>query len=453
MQAQGLIPTGLRAAIPTGASTDEPLLLERFDPTAGTTTSPGPLLESLSYHADHQGSVRWMSDAAGAVANEYDYDSYGRPNIISEAITQPFLYTGREYDRATGLYYYRARYYDPETGTFTQDDPIHFAAGDLNVSRYVWNNPLNWNDPSGLAGIAARSGTATATAAGSRQVAKRVICQLTAIASILDAAIGGDELVSVTIDAANMICGAKTKKKKGDKKDEKKGCKKGGLSFPAGTEIWTENGFKPIEGIVIGDLVYSRNEETGENELKPVTETFDRISRDMVVMELKTPTGEMATVRATPEHPFMTLDGGWIHAGSLKAGDFVFDIDGAAPVTVESISFEIVSEKVYNFEVAELHNYFVGDEGVLVHNGRRGKKCGCERKRGRFNAEQNSLIQMVKGMIHGKGGVSPQDAAAILQLAAECKLDSRGPEAHRGRPHGQNDHIHVEGVSGHIFIK
>jgi pretoxin HINT domain-containing protein len=95
---------------------------------------------------------------------------------------------------------------------------------------------------------------------------------------------------------------------------------------------------------------------------------FDRISRDMVVMELKTPTGEMATVRATPEHPFMTLDGGWIHAGSLKAGDFVFDIDGAAPVTVESISFEIVSEKVYNFEVEGLHNYFVSEEGLLSHN-------------------------------------------------------------------------------------
>ncbi len=122
---------GLESRYTHGASVDEPLLLERFDPATGTATTPGPLLESLSYHADHQGSVRWMTDPAGAVANEYDYDSYGRPNIISEAVPQPYLYTGREYDRATGLYYYRARYYDPETGTFTQDDPIHFAAGDF----------------------------------------------------------------------------------------------------------------------------------------------------------------------------------------------------------------------------------------------------------------------------------------------------------------------------------
>jgi pretoxin HINT domain-containing protein len=133
----------------------------------------------------------------------------------------------------------------------------------------------------------------------------------------------------------------------------------------------------PIEGIAIGDLVYSRNEETGENELKPVTDIFDRISRDMVVMTLEAPTGEVVTVRATPEHPFLTLDGGWTEAGSLKAGDFVFDIDGGSPTTVKLLVFEIVSEKVYNFEVAELHNYFVSEDGILSHNGKKGDKCGC----------------------------------------------------------------------------
>ena len=129
-------------------------------------------------------------------------------------VEQPFLHTGREYDRATGLYYYRARYYDPETGTFTQDDPIHFAAGDLNVSRYVWNNPLNWNDPSGLAAgisyagqsrssqaaIAGGSGvrrftsglqTARALARpralqGATRVAGQLACQLFGAASAID---------------------------------------------------------------------------------------------------------------------------------------------------------------------------------------------------------------------------------------------------------------------------
>ena len=101
---------------------------------------------ALTYHADHLGSVRTLSTADGQAAGSYDYDSYGR--LLSEAeppalapFGQPFGYTGRERDRAAGLTHYRARAYDPETGTFLQEDPIGFAAGDLNTSRYVWNSP------------------------------------------------------------------------------------------------------------------------------------------------------------------------------------------------------------------------------------------------------------------------------------------------------------------------
>jgi len=58
------------------------------------------------------------------------------------------LYTGREYDRGTGLYYYRARYYDPEIGRFISEDPLGFKAG-INFYAYVGNNSVNRNDPSG----------------------------------------------------------------------------------------------------------------------------------------------------------------------------------------------------------------------------------------------------------------------------------------------------------------
>ena len=49
-----------------------------------------------------------------------------------------------------GLYYYRARYYDPSIGRFISSDPIEFGAGDFNFYRYVGNDPVNWVDPSGL---------------------------------------------------------------------------------------------------------------------------------------------------------------------------------------------------------------------------------------------------------------------------------------------------------------
>ena len=56
---------------------------------------------------------------------------------------------GRESDTETGLYYYRARYYDPTEGRFISEDPIHFIAG-VNYYGYVDNNPIYWRDALGL---------------------------------------------------------------------------------------------------------------------------------------------------------------------------------------------------------------------------------------------------------------------------------------------------------------
>ncbi|MEI7924555.1 MAG: RHS repeat-associated core domain-containing protein, partial [Planctomycetota bacterium] len=62
-----------------------------------------------------------------------------------------FGFTGREFDAALNLYYYRARFYDPATGRFMGKDPIGFDAGDRNLYRYVGNGPTNGTDPLGLA--------------------------------------------------------------------------------------------------------------------------------------------------------------------------------------------------------------------------------------------------------------------------------------------------------------
>jgi RHS repeat-associated protein len=57
-------------------------------------------------------------------------------------------YTGREPD-ASGLVYYRARYYDPSVGRFTARDPVGYLDG-INRYAYVGNNPVNFTDPNGL---------------------------------------------------------------------------------------------------------------------------------------------------------------------------------------------------------------------------------------------------------------------------------------------------------------
>ncbi len=106
---------------------------------------------------DHQGSVRDLAkvDSSGnaTVVNHIMYDAFG--NTTSEtdaAISHMFGYTGREFDKETGLQYNRARYYDPSLGRWMSKDPIGFDAGDTNLYRMTGNHPNMATDPSGNRG-------------------------------------------------------------------------------------------------------------------------------------------------------------------------------------------------------------------------------------------------------------------------------------------------------------
>jgi RHS repeat-associated protein len=119
-----------------GLNIDEPLAMLRSSATS-------------FYHADGLGTVTSLSNAAGALAQTYAFDSFGKQTATSGSLTHSFQYTGRESDPETGLNYYRARYYDPTTGRFFSQDPIRFA-GSINFYSYVSNNSVLRIDPSGL---------------------------------------------------------------------------------------------------------------------------------------------------------------------------------------------------------------------------------------------------------------------------------------------------------------
>src|SRR6185503_6275797 len=74
-------------------------------------------------------------------------------------------------------------------------------------------------------------------------------------------------------------------------------------------------------------------------------------------------------VEVTAEHPFYVLGKGWVQAGKLSTGDRLLPYEPSSTSTITSIESIAGATTVLNFEVEDLHDYFITDEGVLVHNG------------------------------------------------------------------------------------
>ena len=96
---------------------------------------------------DELGSALFLLDEERNITKACRYDAFG--NLLSESGQAPnrLLYTGQQYDRETGQYYLRARYYNPETGRFTQEDT--YRGDGLNLYAYCANNPVKYVDPTG----------------------------------------------------------------------------------------------------------------------------------------------------------------------------------------------------------------------------------------------------------------------------------------------------------------
>lgn len=105
--------------------------------------------ETYFHHYDGAGNLRVLTNATGAPVGRYNYDPFGRMQARSETASTPYRFAGRQYDSATGLYYNRLRYYDPEVGQFARPDPAGVETG---VNRYAYadNNPITARDPMGL---------------------------------------------------------------------------------------------------------------------------------------------------------------------------------------------------------------------------------------------------------------------------------------------------------------
>jgi RHS repeat-associated protein len=104
------------------------------------------------YLTDGQHSVRALSNSSAVTTDTYDYTAFGTSYQENGLTTNPYRFTGQQYDGATGLYSLRARFYDPSAGRFLSRDtwPINVNNPiELNRYGYTANNPINAFDPSG----------------------------------------------------------------------------------------------------------------------------------------------------------------------------------------------------------------------------------------------------------------------------------------------------------------
>jgi RHS repeat-associated protein len=108
-----------------------------------------------SFLADALGSTIGLTDANGAVKTQYTYGAFGATTATGAASTNSFEFTGREND-GTGLYYYRARTYDPQISRFISEDPARLWGGSTNFYAYANNNPISYSDPFGLQSTSGR---------------------------------------------------------------------------------------------------------------------------------------------------------------------------------------------------------------------------------------------------------------------------------------------------------
>ena len=131
--------------------------------------------------------------------------------------------------------------------------------------------------------------------------------------------------------------------------------------FVAGTLVLTDSGYKRIEEIRKGDIVWAYNDTTQEYARKRVVEIFEYVRDTIYTIQI----GD-ERINATSDHPFF-IGGRWLKVAELQAGDSVITYDGKKLV-ITAIEKKAGQTKVYNFAVEDYHTYYVTGLNILVHN-------------------------------------------------------------------------------------
>ena len=128
------------------------------------------------------------------------------------------------------------------------------------------------------------------------------------------------------------------------------------------TPVLTPGGFTKIEDLKIGDEVISKNETTGENEVKSITNIKSHLDYDIYYVITR-----KNTIKCTNDHIFYVKGKGKTCARNLQAGDFLIT-SGGLDIRIESIAYSIEDDlPVYDIAVEDNNNYYISEDCILVY--------------------------------------------------------------------------------------
>jgi len=346
-------------------------------------------------HFDALGSVIATSDSSRNITYEH-YRPFGEKVANPTGTNNDQWYAAKQFDDELDIVYMQARYYDPVIGRFYSNDPLGFRdVHSFNRYAYANNNPYKYTDPTGQAsessflnrpmGVSVADNLATTAEAGGNAIA----------------------LADTASDFAMPIKGiVKQGIKQAIKQVLKKAC-----CFVAGTQVLTESGYKSIEDIKLGEKLWAKNVETGEQAWKPITKIFNEPDRGIYEIQLVGSDSFKQKIEATDDHPFYVVGKGWKKTIELNVGDEI-ETDGNGSMKVISVIDQERQAFTYNFTVADFHTYYVTKKNVLVHN------CNLKMKSGGLGESTSGSFDSVKDTVNQIANSG--DAAA--KACATCKL-------------------------------
>jgi len=165
-------------------------------------------------------------------------------------------------------------------------------------------------------------------------------------------------------------------------------------SFSSDTQVATDSGEKAIANLKVGDKVAAYNTQTSQVELKAIDAVMTHLD-----FQLEDLTIDGETLHTTPNHPFYTLDKGWVAAGNLTVGEGVLKADGSYG-KVQAVREIDRPQVMYNLTVHDDHDYFVGNGQWLAHN-----LCSRAQIAEKYATVASSLYETIRN----KAGYTPQD--------------------------------------------